>query len=154
MDPEIEARNRRLSEAIRAADPRYEESQIEYDVIAEQRGISEEEARVQFRGIQLMSEGGLEIDLADQYATITFPYWESLDPHALSADIATAVSIIGDATGWMLYDPQLERFSDPVEDAEAFREMFDAGRTHVRKLVEEHDHPPRSFWSRLLRGRS
>lgn len=153
QDPAILTRNRRLVEALRESDPRYEESQLDYDVLADQQGTSVDDARLRNRSIQLMAEGGLEINLYDHHADISFPYWESLDAEALTRDIENAASIIASETGWKLYDPQLERFIDPANDAPEIRAMFDVGREHIQKVIagEDRDSTAAPFWKRLFR---
>jgi hypothetical protein len=151
-DPAIQGRNRRLVEALRDADPRYEESQLNYDVLAEQQGISVDEAKARNRSIQLTAEDGLEINLYDHHADITFPYWESLDAEALTRDIASASSVIATETGWKLYDPQLERVIDPAADASEIRRMFDVGREHVQTFIAEQERKSNEpLWKRLFR---
>ena len=73
-DPAIQARNRRLADALREADPSYEESHPDYAVLAEQDGTSVDEAKARHRSIQLMAEAGLEINLYDKHADISYPY--------------------------------------------------------------------------------
>jgi broad specificity phosphatase PhoE len=132
-DPEGEARARRLAEALRAADARYEQS----DVQAE--GTT---------AIGLSAEDGMEITLWPDHASFNFPYWESLDAARLAADIEQAAKVIAGETGWELYDPQLEKFMDPVRDADEFAAAFGVGAGHVQRVAS---HPAaRPWWRRLL----
>jgi len=154
-DPSVTSRDRRLVTALKALNPAYEESEYQYDVLAEQQGISLDEARHKHRDVQLMAEGGLEIGLFDHQAVITLPYWDSLDADSLAVAIGEASKVISQETGWRLYDPQLERFIDPAADAQEFRTAFDYGRDHLRRVVAEQDQrsatsPKKSRWSRLL----
>lgn len=150
-NPIIEARKRRIVDALRQADPKYEESLLDYEVIAEQEQISLEEAQARHRSIQLMAEGGLEINLYDQHADFNFPYWESLDAGALTADIERAAAIIAAETGWKLYDPQLEKFIDPSTHAAEVRGMFDYGRGKLQEFVAaEDERASRPLWKRFL----
>jgi hypothetical protein len=151
-DPAIQSRNRRIVESLRDADARYEESHFSYDVLAEQEGISVDEARARFRSIQLTAEGGLEINLYDHHADITFPYWESLDAEALTRDIASASSVISRETGWKLYDPQLERVIDPATDGAEMRRMFDVGRERLQTIIAEEERKSNEpLWKRFFR---
>ena len=104
--------------ALIATNSNYTESKIKFDVIAEQNGISVEQARAKHRYIELMEDGGLQITLSDEQASMNFPYRESLDPKRLAEEIAKASNVIREETGWQLYDPQLEKFIDPVRDAD------------------------------------
>jgi hypothetical protein len=137
-DPVMAERNRRIADALIATNSNYTESEIKFDVIAEQNGISVEEARAKHRYIELMEEGGLQITLSDDHAWINFPYWDSLDPKHLADEIAKTSKVIGQPTGWKLYDPQLEKFTDPARDASEFAEAFGVGVGHVRRIAAEH----------------
>jgi hypothetical protein len=138
-EPAILERNRRMADSLLALNPAYSEFEFKYEAIAEQSGISVEEARARYRHIELMDEGGLQVILYDHHASINFPYWESLDPAKLLREIAGAAGVIADQTGWQLYDPQLEKFLDPARDAGEFAEMFAAGVAHVRRIAAEQE---------------
>jgi hypothetical protein len=59
--------------------------------------------------------------------------------------------VIGEATGWMLYDPQLDKFMDPVADADDFAKAFGVGVGHVKRIAAEDAAGERpSFWQRLF----
>ena len=85
---------------------------------------------------------------------MTFPYWDSLDPDALSRDVARVAAVVAEHTGWRLYDPQQEAWIDPEGDTSGFRDAFDHGRAIVRKVAAEHDTPARRPWWRRLGRRS
>ena len=126
------ARNRRLAQALCALNPRFDESEFD-------------------GGIELSDESGVQISLFGDQAAITFPYWDSLDPAELTTQIGDASKLIATETGWRLYDPQLEQFTDPAADAESFQQAFDVGREAVHRIVDEPE-PKRSKWKRLLGG--
>jgi hypothetical protein len=138
-DPVIAERNRRIADALIATTSNYTESEIKFDVIAEQNGISVEEARAKHRDIELMEEGSLQITLSDDHAWINFPYRESLDPKRLAEEIAKASNVIREETGWQLYDPQLEKFIDPVRDADEFARAFGVGVSLVQQIASEQE---------------
>jgi hypothetical protein len=94
-DAAIAERNRRIADALIGMNSNYTESEIKFDVIAEQAGISLEEARAKHRYIQLMDESGLQVTLSDDQASINIPYWDSLDPKHLGDEIAKASKLIG-----------------------------------------------------------
>jgi hypothetical protein len=79
-DPAIAERNRRIANALLAMNSNYTESEIRFDVIAEQAGVSVEEARAKHRYIELMDGSGLQITLSDDQASINFPYWTHSTP--------------------------------------------------------------------------
>ena len=138
-DPVIAERNRRIAEALIATNSSYTESEVKFDVIAEQSDISVEEARAKHRYIELFDEDGLQITLSDEQASINFPYRESLDPRRLAEEIAKASKVIREETGWQLYDPQLEKFIDPVRDADEFARAFGVGVRLVQQVASEQE---------------
>ena len=138
-DPVIAERNRRIADALIATNSNYTESEIKFDVIAEQNGISVEEARAKHRYIVLFDEDGLQITLSDEQASFNFPYRESLDAKRLAEGIAKASDVIREETGWQLYDPQLEKFIDPVRDADEFARAFGVGVSLVQQIVSEQE---------------
>jgi acyl carrier protein len=139
-DPEGEARARRLADALVAADPRYELSELEF------------EGRP---GIELTAEDGIQVTLWSDHASINFPSWDSLDAARLVADIERASKIITADTAWELYDPQLEKFIDPVGDADELAKAFGVGVSHVQRITSEQADDPSSgerpsLWRRLF----
>jgi hypothetical protein len=138
-DPVIAERNRRIADALIATNSNYTESEIKFDVIAEQNGISVEEARATHRHVDLFDEDGLQITLSDEQASISFPYRESLDPKRLAEEIAKASNVIREETGWRLYDPQLEKFIDLVRDADEFARAFGVGVSLVQQIASEQE---------------
>jgi hypothetical protein len=138
-DPEALERQRRIAAALRAADPRLEQNDYELEGTP---------------GIQLIADDGIDISLSPAYASISFPYWESLDAARLIEDIDRAAKIITAETGWQLYDPQLDRFIDPQHDAAAFTEAFRAGVGYVQGAAPGQTPERPSLWRRLFGGGS
>ena len=138
-DPVIAERNRRIADALIATNSNYTESEIQFGVIAEQNGISVEEARAKHRYIELFDEDGLQITLSDEQASINFPYGEWLDPKRLAEEIAKASNVIREETGWQLYDPQLEKFIDAARDADEFAQAFGVGVGHVQQIASQQE---------------
>jgi len=136
-DPAAAERNRRIADALLALNPAYEESVIEH------------------RDIELTAEGGLQLTLSDDQASMNIPYWDSLDPSHLAREIDAAAKAIAAETDWQLYDPQLEKFLDPARDADEFAEMFGVGVGHVQRITAEDDAESPggerpSLWRRLI----
>lgn len=117
-DPAVAERNRRIADRLIAMNSDYTESQAGDDTF-----------------IELFDEDGLQITLSGEHAAFNFPYWEPLDPRRLAEEMARASKVIGDETGWELYDPQPEKFVDPLRDADEFARAFGVGVSHVQRLV-------------------
>jgi hypothetical protein len=133
-DPAIDARNRRLADTLLAAHPAYSEYSGD-------------------DGIELTDPDGLQIYLSEHEATITFPYWDSLDAEALMERVQAAARVIGSETGWRVFDPQLDKVVDPAQDATAMTETFDYGRASLRKAVASDEAvATRPWWKRLFGG--
>lgn len=140
--PDGDARVRRLADALRASDARYDENPISY-------GGRD--------AIELVAEDGIQITLWADHADFNFPYWDSLDAKRITNDIETAANIISAETGWRLYDPQLEKWVDPGADGGEVHRMFDFGREKLAEIVEKDnavaarpEHKP--FFKRLFGG--
>jgi hypothetical protein len=136
-DPAAAERNRRIADALLALNPAYGESAIE------------------LRDIELTAEGGLQLTLSDDQASMNIPYWDSLDPAHLAREIDAAAKAIAAETDWQLYDPQLEKFLDPARDADEFVAAFGVGVGHVQRIAAEHEAEPPSgecpsVWRRLF----
>src|SRR5215207_1714419 len=95
-DRAIAERNRRIADALVALNSAYTEADINYEVIAEQAGVTIEEARAMHRYVELTDEDGLQITLFDHQASISFPYWDSLDPVHLAREIGKAANVIAE----------------------------------------------------------
>jgi len=138
-DRAVAGRHRRIADALLALQPAYVESQEEP------------------HSTELRDAEGIDVTLSADHAWINFPYWESLDAARLAQAIERAATVIGAQTGWELYDPQLERFIDPAQDAAELREMFEVGVGHVQRITAEGEPAPAvgrrpSLWKRLRGG--
>jgi hypothetical protein len=115
-DPAGQRRNSRIADALLARGAGYEES-----------GWT--------GGIELMDEAGLQVLLRDQHVALNFPYWDSLDAERLAREIvAVAAAVASEEAAWRLYDPQLERFIDPIHDRESFLGAFGWGLDAAKRI--------------------
>ena len=157
-DPVIAERNRRIAVALIATNSNYTESEIKFDVIAEQSGISVEEARAKHRYIVLFDEDGLQITLSDEQASINFPYRESLDPKRLAEGIAKASNVIREEQGGSYMTPSLRSSSTPFATptsshgplASASASCSRSRRSRSAKGSPDHRD---SLWRRICRRR-
>src|SRR5262245_19436588 len=76
--PDKEAKKHRLAAALLRDNPDLEPFQFGYTEIAAKYGISEDEARIRYRHIELNGPddgNGIQITIYDDTADITVPYW-------------------------------------------------------------------------------
>src|SRR5262249_15141622 len=76
--PDKEARKQRLAAALVQHNPYLHPFQFGYAAIADKYGISEHEARIRYRHIELNGPddgNGIQITIYDDAADITVPYW-------------------------------------------------------------------------------
>jgi hypothetical protein len=116
------ARVRALVAALRAALPALE------DNTGDVAGANE---------AHLLDPDGCEVSVYPTSASVSFPYWDSLDAAALVQDLARVAGVVEEHTGWRMYDPQQEAWIDPLRDADGFRDAFDHGRAIIRDIAAE-----------------
>lgn len=78
---------------------------------------------------------GIQVELFDRSASVSFAYWEQEDLEAFHAQVRRAVEIVADETGYEAFDAQTGETFDGTFDDET-------GRTLTRELGEESDHTP------------
>ena len=79
---DADARKQKLTRTLLAENPALEPFEFGYAEIARIGGISEDEARVQYRHVELNGPengNGIQITLYDDHASITIPYWHQPD---------------------------------------------------------------------------
>jgi hypothetical protein len=133
--PEEAARNERLGAALQAALPGLEDNAGDASVAGE---------------VHLMDPDGLEVSVYVHSVAVTFPYWDSLEVPKLVADLEKVAAVVEEQHGWGMYDPQQERWIDPLRDADGLRDAFDVGRAAVRRIVAEQEQPRTTPWWRRL----
>src|SRR5262245_32061824 len=134
---EAEVRKQRLARALIAENPELEPFEFEYGEIARFDGISEEEARVRYRHVELNGPekgNGIQITLYDDNASITIPYWHQPDAARLVfGEVWGYLRVLRESGGFFVYDPQLDRVVDlDVDVSDVIREC---GRV-VAKIPE------------------
>jgi hypothetical protein len=94
------------------ADPSLEVFQFGFEEIAKFQKISVEEAKLQFRHMELNGpEGGpgIQITLLDDGASLTVPYWhKDKKAKTVFAQIWQYLKVIQRVGGYQIYDPQME----------------------------------------------
>ena len=121
-DELTEARKRALADALIAKNPALTPFALEYDQIAEFRGITVEEAKRKYTYIELdgPDDGpGIQITLYDEYATVTVPYWHTgAKAQEVFEEIWEYLRVIRDKAEFVIFDPQVERILDLDRDRE------------------------------------
>jgi hypothetical protein len=139
-DPQKEALKRRLADVLIARNPRLVIFQFDYEAVAKSRKITVEQARLQFRNLELNGpqEGanGIQITLFDDAASVTVPFWHKDDKAADTfREIWSYLEIISREAGYLIYDPQIDR----VFDTSA---AFDDALAHYTGVVCQIQHKP------------
>ena len=135
----IAERNRRIADALIATNFNYTESEI---AVRRDRRADWHQRRGGAREAPVhRADGrGRPPDHALRRASFNdFFYRESLDPKRLAEEIAKASNVIREETGWQLYDPQLEKFIDPLRDADEFARAFGVGVSLVQQIASERE---------------
>ncbi len=124
-DPQKEALKRRVAYALIAHNPKLEVFQFDYDEIARHEKIPVEQARLKYRHLELNGpeedSSGIQITLFDDDASVTVPFWHKGNKATDTfRKIWSYLEIISRETGYLIYDPQIDRVFEPAigfEDA-------------------------------------
>ena len=152
-DPAKEATKRKVADALIAHDPGLEVSAFDYDEIARLHRMRVDVAYQRFRRLELtdVSAGGsgVQIMLFDDSASVTVPFWhEGVGARADIERVWSYIDVICRATGYEVFDPQLDR----VIERGAFDEVFanyERAVRHVKDVAEppvRHRRPWWKFW--------
>jgi hypothetical protein len=147
-DPEKEALKRRVANALMAFDSKLKIHQFDYQQIAKTRKISLEQARLQFRHLELDDETtGLHIMLSDDDAGLSVPYWhagEKADP--VFRQIFGCLQIICRETGYVAFDPQIDSVVDLTADPETIVALYTGQVSNLADMVPPPPNKPRPWW--------
>ena len=133
-DPQKEALKRRVADALIAHNPKLEVFQFNYDAIAKHEKISVEQARLRYRHLELNGpeedSDGIQITLFDDDASVTVPFWHEGDKAAATLrKIWSYLEIISRETGYLIYDPQIDRVFESAAGFEAALASYTGGAT-------------------------
>jgi len=136
ITPDKESLKERLASALISSGSGLEKFQFDYASLAKSLKLSEEEARRQWRHIEINSPedgNGIQITIEDDSASIAIPYWhQGSDARAAFEEIWGYAKVLEKEAGYVAYDPQLERPIDISSDLDEVIETY----TNVSGSVE------------------
>jgi len=125
---EREVLKARLADALIAANPLLESFQFDYAAVAKSLKTTEEEARRQWRHIELNGPedgNGIQITIEDGKATVTVPYWhEGDDAKRVFEEIWKYLKVFQTEAGYLAFDPQLECPLDLSKDPDEMIQTY------------------------------
>jgi lipase chaperone LimK len=103
-----------VADALIASNPELKVFQFDYAAVAKSQKISEEQARIKFRHLELNGPeencNGIQITLFDDEAAVTVPFWHEGEKAADTfREIWRYLEIISREAGYLIYDPQIDR---------------------------------------------
>lgn len=126
--PEKEARKRSLADALIKLNPQLEVFPFGFQQLAEMDNISEDEAKITYRHLELNGAedgNGIQITLYDDSADITVPYWHSGEKaQQVFKEIWNYLELIENKAGFVTYDPQLEKILNLLTDLPEVVEVY------------------------------
>ena len=150
-----EQQKERLAALLRETNPVLEPFEFGFAAIAESQGISEEEARIRWRHIELNGPddgNGIQITLYDDTADITVPYWHQDDAATVVFEEIWRYLHIFETSGQFLAaDPQLQRFLDLSIDQPAVVARYTAVVAKMPEIIADIESRPKpkpwwKFW--------
>jgi hypothetical protein len=150
-DPQKEALKRRTADALIAHNPGLEVSQFNYEQIARSLKISVEEARLQFRHLELNGReedsDGIQIILFDDEASVTVPFWHDGDKaEDTFRDIWGYLEIISREAGYLIYDPQIDRVIEPSAGFDAALACYSGVMRQIQQALPKSSMQKKSRW--------
>ena len=150
-DPQKEALKRKIADALIAHNPKLEISRFDYDALAKHEKISVEEARSKYRHVELneLEEdcNGIQITLFDDEASVTVPFWhEGDEARETFRKIWDYLEIISRESGYLIYDPQIDRVIEPSAGFDAALACYTGAMQQLSQTVGTQQKPWWKFW--------
>jgi hypothetical protein len=150
-DPQKERQKRQLAAKLIEKNPTLEVFQFGYQEIASINGITEEEAKIKYRHVELNGSddgNGVQITLYDDSATITVPYWhKEEEAKATFEEIWEYLKIIQGETDYFAYDPQL---GEVLNLSDGFSKVLSVYTTTVKQveaqITNSEGNEKRAWW--------
>jgi hypothetical protein len=147
--PALEDRKRRLAALLIAGNPQLEPFPFDYPALATLNEITEDEARLRFRHVELNGPedgNGIQITLHDDRADITVPYWhQAPEATRVFEEIWGYLSILEREGPYAIYDPQLDRLIDLASDRDAVQRQY-AGVVAQMPGITAQSKPQKPWW--------
>ncbi len=150
-DPQKEALKRRVADALIARNPELHVFQFDYAAVAKSQKISEDEARIRFRHLELNGPeedcNGIQITLFDDEASVTVPFWHEGDKAADTfREIWSYLEIISRETGYLIHDPQIDRVIDPSAGFDDALTCYSGAMRQIHKTLPVGGTERRPWW--------
>jgi hypothetical protein len=141
------ARAEKLAASLQALNPRLERFIFDYAEVAKALGVTEPEAREQWRHIELNTQEGdnpIQVTIHADHASLTMPYWYTGDRarHTIS-EALSYLAVLAREAGWTIFDPQIERVLDLDRDVNDVVSAYEVGSRHVEELSRQDTACPR-----------
>jgi len=151
LNPKREAMKRKTADALVAHDPNLEIFQMDYEKIASFQKITVEQARLKFRHLELNGpeddESGIQITLFDDEAAVAVPFWhEGKQAEESFRQIWNYLKIIHQETGFLVYDPQIDRVIDPASGYETALNCYTGVVRNFEKILPPAAKSEKPFW--------
>ncbi len=118
--PEKEKQKRDLADALIKLNPGLEVFPFGFSEIAAMEGITEDDARIKYRHLELNGAedgNGIQITFYDDSASITVPYWHVGEKaRDTFKEIWSYLMLLEKEVGFVTYDPQLEKILNLSSD--------------------------------------
>jgi hypothetical protein len=118
--PAKEEQKQRLAALLMGVNPALQPFEFGFAEIAQMRNISIDEARIRWRHVELNGPddgNGIQIELFDDSATITVPYWHQGDAaQRVFDEIWSYLVMLQNAGDFSIADPQIDKFLDLATD--------------------------------------
>lgn len=146
-NPTIEAKKRKLVDALVAHDKRLELLEPDFDAIARLHKMPLDEAYERIRHLELADmtkeSSGIQIVLFDDRASLTIPYWHNGDAaRRVLGQVWGLIEIICRDTGYEVFDPQLDR----VIDVNAFDDVLRSYAGTTQRMEALIGRAPKKPW--------